>query len=157
LTTLALAVGEVVAPERLRLYADKLQDLPVGKLYEVLDRMAQTERWFPKIPDIREAVLGYSESVSDQTETEAELSWQKILDCSDKPEEEQSTIVDQPARFALNSIGGLRRLQLITLEGHDFGFARRDYIAAWKIAARQEKQRQKLLTEKDNHNYGRGI
>jgi hypothetical protein len=58
LIALAEAVGETCSPQRLDLYLQALANLDFLKLKANLEGMLNTARWFPKIPEIREAVLG---------------------------------------------------------------------------------------------------
>ena len=71
LVALAEATSETCSMERIALYLQTLCDLPFAKVCEVLESMLTTARWFPKIPDIREAVLGGPNQ-------DAAEAWEKI-------------------------------------------------------------------------------
>ena len=71
LIALAEAVGETCSPQRLDLYLQALADLDFLKLKACLEGMLNTARWFPKIPEIREAVLG-------GPDRDAAEAWEKI-------------------------------------------------------------------------------
>ncbi len=71
LLALAEATKETCSPQRLDLYMQTLCDLDFTKVARVLESMLSTARWFPKIPDIREAILG-------SPVKEAEEAWEEI-------------------------------------------------------------------------------
>lgn len=71
LYALSEATGEVCSPERADIYIQALSDLEADKVLLVLEKMLNTARFFPKIPDIREAVLGAPGSP-------ANLQWETI-------------------------------------------------------------------------------
>jgi hypothetical protein len=75
LNALAVAVEVSLTPERISLYLHALSDLPPEKVAAALESMVKTSRFFPKIVEIREAVLGTSPATIDAC---AEAAWMVV-------------------------------------------------------------------------------
>lgn len=76
---LAEAVGESLGATRLEAYFKSLLDFPIEQIEGYCTEGLTKLRWFPKIPEIREA-LGGQYAVED----EAQIAWQLFLDATAK-------------------------------------------------------------------------
>lgn len=115
------AIGERFSAERADIYLQRLEDLPFERLIEELTGMLDTCRWFPKIPEIREAVLG--NPLSEDAEREWAVIAQSIDHWQDQMEFESDCYasgfscgaqalstkgLSEPARMVLTRLGGPR-------------------------------------------------
>lgn len=137
LVALAEAVGESLTENRVDLYLQALADLPFEELAACLEKLILEARWFPKIPDIREKVLGPAQDKKLLADAEAETAWENVLHFVDKWHPDIGALRDAPSlseleRRALNIIGGPAQVQNQFDGGRGMPFLRRDFIAAFQ-------------------------
>jgi hypothetical protein len=117
-----------------------LSDLPFRELLAALETGLSTWKWFPKIPEIREAVLGKQPTLSDQEETEAEAAWLHVLNYADHWHPDIGPYRDAPKLTgkesqALRVSGGIYRLWELQDEGgRDLTFMRKAFVDSYKRA-----------------------
>lgn len=117
LYALSEATGEACSAERADIYVQSLSDLDPVKLLAVLEGMIKTHRFFPKIPEIRELVIGHP----------GEEAWQSIAarvsGWRDRMELESDAIYSgfscgrEVAKFDLSGLDGAARIALARLGG----------------------------------------
>lgn len=137
LIALAEAVGETLTENRVDLYLQALAGLPFRELVGCLEAFILEARWFPKIPDIRDRVLGPVPDKKLLSDAEAEVAWEKVLNFVDKWHPDIGALQDAPLlteleRRALYSIGGPAQVQGQFEGGPGMPFLHRDFIAAFQ-------------------------
>jgi hypothetical protein len=91
LYALSEATNEPLTDARLKIYVEALADLPYDELRAALEGMIKTCAWFPKIPEIREAVIGNPE------QAEIDAQWQQI---ASRIESWSNTMADEADCYA---------------------------------------------------------
>lgn len=76
-------MGDTLTENRLDLYLQAFGDLPFQELVDSLKAFILEARWFPKIPDIRDRVLGPVADKKLLADAEAEVAWEKVLNFVD--------------------------------------------------------------------------
>lgn len=121
LYALSESTGEACSVERADIYIQSLSDLDHGKLLIALESMIKTARFFPKIPDIREAVIGHPgddawqkmvarvDGWRDRLELEADAVYSGFS-CGREISKFDVSGLDPVARLALTRLGGPRAL-----------------------------------------------
>ncbi|MGA2630218.1 MAG: hypothetical protein ABSG54_08365 [Terriglobia bacterium] len=137
LWALAEALDIQLTDRRLELYLEALSDLPFGVLRCSLEAMLKTSKFFPRIPEIREAVLGPLASAVDAELEGAENAWQHVLAYVDRWHPDIGPFRDAPALCgreiqAMRHVGGVYRIWLEQDGGPGLPFLRKDFIAAWR-------------------------
>ena len=136
LYAVAQAVGESLNEDRVDLYLQALADLPFEPLAECLKALIIESRWFPKIPDIREKVLGAAPEKKLTREAEAEAGWERVLHFADHWHPDIGALRGAPKltereRRALTIIGGPEQVQNQFNGGQGMPFLHRDFLAAY--------------------------
>lgn len=144
---MAEALGEVVTPQRLQIYAtDLATDLSQEQLRIALTRARRECRFFPKIAELREFAGGSKE---DHRKVEAEAAWTFVMDYLRRwsvarlPLYQSGKRIEAPPlsariEYALRRIGGLRGLNQITESSRPFMF--KDFCEAYQLAPVAESQ-----------------
>lgn len=146
LLVLAEALAENIKPERIDIYLEDLSDLSPAAVCAVLKRMRKTARWFPKIPDIREAVLGKPQSPAEVETEMANQAWEQISmllpSWRNKLEMEADCLAsgfscyraeleipnDPVIKNAVRRLGGARAIA--STQDRNLSFVRKDFIEA---------------------------
>jgi hypothetical protein len=137
---LAEAMGEVMTPARLKIYAGDLADIGREGLAIAFQRARRECRFFPKIAELRDLA---GAAAKDERSVEAEAAWKCANDYLHKwgvdlmPLYSGGEQIDAPAipprvGYALRRIGGLRGLNQITEESRPFMF--KDFCEAYNLA-----------------------
>ncbi|HET6180524.1 MAG TPA: hypothetical protein VFE61_26630 [Candidatus Sulfotelmatobacter sp.] len=151
LTILAVAVGEAPPPERLRIYAQDLNDgLTKEQLHIAFTRARRESKFFPKIAELREWA-GYK--TQDVIDVQARDAWQTVqhyirkhgypmyptfMGRGEDGEIRWSSPEPLPPRiaYAVRAIGGLRAVNDVTTQA--LPFMVKDFIIAFNQAPLSE-------------------
>lgn len=137
LAALASATGETITPDRSDIYLQSLEDLPYEGLLGAISGMLLESRWFPKIPEIREAVLGKQPDAKAIAVAEAEASWLRVLEYANKWHPDVGPLGGSPKltvreHRALQIAGGTERLWEVQDSGErDVDFIHRKFLEAY--------------------------
>ena len=132
---LAVAFGEPITPERLRVYADDLLcDLSREQLNTALIRARQELRFFPKIAELRDLA---GMKAKDAQQVEANAAWEYANRYLQRHGVVKYDLDDRPAlppriEYALRRIGGLWGLNQITTESYPFKY--KEFCEAYELA-----------------------
>jgi len=137
LVALAEAVGETLTENRTDLYLQALADLPFRELADCLAALISESRWFPKIPDIRDRVLGPVPEKKLLDDAQAEAAWERVLAFVNRWHPDVGAFRDAPLlseleRRALTAIGGPGQVQDQVGGGKGMSFLHRDFIAGFQ-------------------------
>lgn len=120
LLAIAEAVGEKFSAERLDIYLQAFSDLPFERITHALESMIMTTRWFPKIPDVREAVLGgphdLENSAWDKIVKKIE-DWKSAIECEADAVYSGFSCARGMATFDLRDLNPYEKLALTRLGG----------------------------------------
>jgi len=143
LYALAEATNEPLTKPRLKVYLEALADLEFEGLMRALESLVLTSRWFPKIPEIREAVLGKPLDPKTLEGVECELAWEHVTHYCRKwhPDIEFGTYGQAPPltsaeHRAMVAVGGPFRIWENMDGGREWPFIRKAFFEAY---SRQEK------------------
>lgn len=117
LYALSEATGEACSAERADIYTQALADLEPEKLMAVLESMLQTAKWFPKIPEIREAVLGNAGEKSWEIIASRVNGWRDRMQFSDDVVASGFSCGREIATFDLSGLDPVAKLTLRRLGG----------------------------------------
>jgi hypothetical protein len=132
---LAVAFGEPITPERLRVYADDLLcDSSRAQLQTALIRARQELRFFPKIAELRDLA---GRKAKDIQQVEANAAWEYANRYLQRHGVVKYDLDDRPAlppriEYALRRIGGLWGLNQITIESYPFKY--KEFCEAYELA-----------------------
>jgi hypothetical protein len=132
---LAVAFGEPITPERLRVYADDLLcDLSREQLDTALIRARQELRFFPKIAELRDLA---GMKAKDTQQVEANAAWEHANRYLQRHGVVKYDLDDRPAlppriEYALRRIGGFWGLNQITTESYPFKY--KEFCEAYELA-----------------------
>jgi hypothetical protein len=137
LYALAEATGDTLTPKRIDLYLQCLADLDAEKVTAALDGALLSCKWFPKIPEIRDIVLGPVPEKKLLDDAEAEAAWEKVLNFVDRWHPDIGAFRDAPLlseleQRALNTVGGPAQVQDQVGGGKGLPFLHRDFLAAFQ-------------------------
>lgn len=133
LYALAEALGETLTPKRIDLYLQCLSDIDGEKVNAALESALLTCKWFPKIAEIREMVMGNPVVADD---AEADTAWANVIRYVDNWHPDIGAYgpgLTSREQYALRVIGGPLVVQ-DNFGGKSLQFLRRDFIAIWKRA-----------------------
>lgn len=141
LYALSEATGEACSAERADIYAQALADLDARKLIAALESMLKTAKWFPKIPEIREAVLGDDGEKAWEIIASRVNSWRDRMQfadevlangfsCGREIAKFDLSGLDQAAQLTLRRMGGVRAIACAN-PAH-LGLIRKDFVADYK-------------------------
>jgi hypothetical protein len=132
---LAIAFGEPITPERLRVYADDLLcDLSRVQLQTALIRARRELRFFPKIAELRDLA---GMKAKDAQQVEANAAWEYANRYLRRHGVVKYDLDDRPAQpprieYALRRIGGFAVLNQITAESYPFKY--KEFCEAYVLA-----------------------
>lgn len=135
LAAIAEATGENLSPKRIDLYLQALSDLAYEKLIDALSLMVTTCEWFPKIPHIREAVLGKQK---DNEDAEAEAAWLRVLAYANLWHPDIGVMtgcpkINQREKRSLEFAGGIYKLWTLQDDApQELDFMRKAFIESYK-------------------------
>lgn len=144
---LAAAMGQEVTPERLRVNAQDLADLPSEVLPEMFSLARKGLKFYPQVSELR-ALVEKKEIEADAVE--AEKAWLILEGRRDRLGAHGK--LDGATDYALRAIGGWKRFCNYELDA--YSFIRRDFIAAYKrwketggLQAPSREEARKLLAK----------
>jgi hypothetical protein len=144
LTILAESFGEVLSPQRLKIYVQDLADIDQGRLAVAFTRARRELGWFPKIAQLRD-LAGANDA--DLRRIESEAAWQFALHYSGEPGvcrppyfifDKGTARYDYPppppprVDYAVDRIGGWKALSEMTEKSRPF--LRLDFLEAYAQA-----------------------
>lgn len=141
LYALSEATGEACSAERADIYTQALADLDPRNLMAVLETMLKTAKWFPKIPEIREAVLGDAGEKSWEIIASRVDAWRDRaqfaddvlasgFSCGRNIATFDLSGLDEVAKLTLRRLGGARSLACAN-PAH-LPLIRKDFVAGYK-------------------------